>query len=219
MTNFYILLGIDQQADLEKIKSAYRRNAKQFHPDTSFCSEAAEKFNEITEAYKTLADAEKRRAYDESLRREKSLPRRAPVEDLIPRRPARYAASGKYGWSPEDLVADVRQASYRRYKTGLPERDMVVELVLSPRQAREGGLIPVVFPALQRCPACSTADMWERLFCTYCHGTGQVRTELRFSLSIPPQTSDGTTVSLSLEDIGLKGVGLHVAVRISPIGY
>jgi hypothetical protein len=41
--------------------------------------------------------------------------------------------------------------------------------------------------------------------------------EREFSLSIPPLTAEGTVVSLSLEDIGLRGVQLHVEVRVDPL--
>jgi molecular chaperone DnaJ len=219
MANFYIILGVDRCADQDKIKSAYRRSAKRFHPDTSVCSESAEKFKQLTEAYHTLSDTEKRRCYDEKLRREEMSFRRAPVEDLIPRgRPGRNPDGRPFGFSPEDLVTDVRQGSYRTHWHGRPERDLYVELKLSPRQAREGGLVPVVLPVTQPCPACAASGLWQRLLCLRCAGTGRVHSELKFSISIPPRTANGTTVSLSMEDIGLKDVGLHVAVRVSPIG-
>jgi hypothetical protein len=48
-------------------------------------------------------------------------------------------------------------------------------------------------------------------------GHGSVRTEREFSLSIPPRTGSGTAVSLSLEDIGLWGVRLHVEVQVDPL--
>jgi DnaJ-class molecular chaperone len=57
----------------------------------------------------------------------------------------------------------------------------------------------------------------DEFFCPACFGRGSVSTEREFSLSIPPRTASGTAVSLSLEDIGLRGVQLHVEVQVDPL--
>ena len=67
MTDFYSVLGVAKDASAEQIKQAYRKLAKQYHPDATGGDKAAEqKFIEVNEAYDTLSDAEKRRAYDEA---------------------------------------------------------------------------------------------------------------------------------------------------------
>lgn len=63
--DYYKILGINEQADEEQIKQAYRRLAKKYHPDLNpDNSEAEAKFKDIVEAYETLGDAGKRHEYD-----------------------------------------------------------------------------------------------------------------------------------------------------------
>jgi curved DNA-binding protein CbpA len=63
-TDYYALLGVTPDATPAQIKSAYRKLAKQYHPDVNISSDAAEKFREVTEAYDTLTDPNRRRRYD-----------------------------------------------------------------------------------------------------------------------------------------------------------
>lgn len=63
--NFYEVLGVTKTASEDEIKSAFRKLARQYHPDLHPGDEAAaNKFKEINEAYETLSDAQKRAEYD-----------------------------------------------------------------------------------------------------------------------------------------------------------
>ncbi|MFH1263686.1 MAG: DnaJ C-terminal domain-containing protein [Pseudomonadota bacterium] len=63
--DFYKILGVDQSAGEGEIKKAYRKLAKQYHPDINPGNKGAEdKFKEITEAYAVLSDPQKRKQYD-----------------------------------------------------------------------------------------------------------------------------------------------------------
>ena len=64
--DYYKILGVEKSADAKEIKKAYRRLARQYHPDMNPGDKAAEaRFKEINEAHEVLSDAEKRRKYDE----------------------------------------------------------------------------------------------------------------------------------------------------------
>ena len=60
----YAVLGVERDADAESIKKAYRRLARQYHPDVNSEPGAAERFKEVSHAYEVLSDPEKRRVYD-----------------------------------------------------------------------------------------------------------------------------------------------------------
>lgn len=63
--DYYEVLGVSRTASVDEIKKAYRKLAKQHHPDQSKGAAGAEdKFKEANEAYEVLSDAEKRKAYD-----------------------------------------------------------------------------------------------------------------------------------------------------------
>ena len=63
--DYYEILGVPRDADSGQIKSAFRRLARQYHPDVSDAPDAEERFKEINEAYAVLSDNQKRSAYDQ----------------------------------------------------------------------------------------------------------------------------------------------------------
>jgi len=62
--DLYETLGVARDADADAIKKAYRRMARQYHPDVNPDPEAQERFKEVSAAYEVLSDPEKRRMYD-----------------------------------------------------------------------------------------------------------------------------------------------------------
>ncbi len=75
--DYYASLGVERDATAEAIKKAYRKLARQYHPDVAKEEGAEERFKEISEAYQTLSDPEKRQAYDD-------LGRHRPGDDFNP---------------------------------------------------------------------------------------------------------------------------------------
>jgi len=65
MKDYYKVLGVSPKASESEIRSAYRKLARQYHPDVSKEANAEERFKEIGEAYETLKDKEKRAEYDQ----------------------------------------------------------------------------------------------------------------------------------------------------------
>ncbi|MEK9938815.1 MAG: DnaJ domain-containing protein, partial [Ilumatobacter sp.] len=65
MSDFYELLGVSRQASAEEIKKAYRKRARELHPDANPDDpDAAERFKELSKAYQVLSDDDQRARYD-----------------------------------------------------------------------------------------------------------------------------------------------------------
>lgn len=69
MKDYYAALGIDSDASLAAIKTAYRKKASEFHPDKNTDADAPARFREVQEAYDLLSDARLRKEYDENRQR------------------------------------------------------------------------------------------------------------------------------------------------------
>jgi curved DNA-binding protein len=63
--DYYKILGVPRTADADEIKRAYRKLARQYHPDKNKAKGSEDKFKEINEANEVLSDAKKRQAYDQ----------------------------------------------------------------------------------------------------------------------------------------------------------
>ena len=85
LDNFYARLGIPRNASLDEVQRAYRRAARQFHPDTNKNTGANELFLLVQEAFDTLQDVQKRRAYDATLPEDIDAPPALMVNALYSR--------------------------------------------------------------------------------------------------------------------------------------
>lgn len=109
--DYYAALGVPVDADLQQIKKAYRKLARQHHPDVSKAPGAEARFKEAAEAYATLKDPEKRAAYDE-------LGRRPPGEEFAPPPQWRHDHGPEAAGFEDAELADLLAALGRRHAGG-----------------------------------------------------------------------------------------------------
>ena len=134
--DYYAALEVPRDADAETIKKSYRRLARKYHPDVSSEEGAENRFKEISEAYDTLRDPEKRAAYD-------ALGQRRPGEDMQPPPDWReqFGAGGFEGFEDTDL-ADLLAALAARHgaQAARPRagRDYDISAAISLEDAHRG---------------------------------------------------------------------------------
>ena len=182
--DFYQILGVPDTASAEEIKKAYRRLAKQYHPDANPSTpSAAERFKEISEAHATLSDPDKRKQYD--------LMRKYGAFDPATRRSGTRspggAGAGAGAYTSEEVdfgdlggfgLGDIFSSIFgkgRREEGPREELEAVVEVPF--RVAALGGKISVVLPMTETCPACAgsgAAPGAKISTCPECNGRGTV---------------------------------------------
>lgn len=233
--DYYQSLGLARGASADDIRSAYRRLAKQYHPDVNREPGAEERFKEINEAYGVLSDEEKRAAYD------------------------RYGHAGLQGnldfgdFGFSDIFEQFfggfapRSSSRRGPRRGA---DLRYDLTISFETAIKGGEEEVVVTRAETCPTCRGSgaepgtsptrcsnckgsgevrqvrqtflgSMVSVTTCPTCRGTGetistpchtclgrtQVRRERKLTFTIPPGVDNGTQIRLAGEGEPGQGGG------------
>jgi len=176
--DFYQVLGVPETATPPEIKKAYRRLAKQHHPDANPNNpQAAEKFKAISEAHSVLSDAEKRKHYDQM--------RKLGAFDGFRRQGAPSGRpSGAPGGGTEEFefgemgLGDIFSSIFGRGRREDNRGETLEAVVEVPfRVAALGGKIPVTLPVTESCSAChgSGAAPGAKLnTCPECNGRGTV---------------------------------------------
>ena len=133
------MLGVPRDADQDAIRRAYRKLAREYHPDLNSDSDAEERFKELGEAYEVLSDADKRERYDRLGARWREAEREAPgesFEDFFAHQGFGGSSRGEFG---EDLFEALFGARADRPAGPLRGRDREALLELSLEDALAGG--------------------------------------------------------------------------------
>ncbi len=171
--DYYQLLGVSPQAPLEEIKRAYRKRARELHPDANPGDQAAaERFREVARAYEVLSNPETRARYDRF--GEEGVRGGARADDLFGGGLGDLFDAFFGGGSPF-----TSNPFGGRGASGPPQgQDMEIIVDLGFEQAVFGDRVAVTLPMPQRCVDCdgSGAGSGTRpVTCADCNGAGQVR--------------------------------------------
>ncbi len=171
--DYYKTLGVEKNASADQIKSAYRRLAKQYHPDLHpNDAAAAEKFKEINEAYSVVGDPEKRGRYD---RGEMDMNGAGGFNPY----------GGGFSASGFDDIFDMFSdafgfggSSRRRASNSSVGSDITYTIELTFMESILGCKKPVNFTRIERCSSCGGSGAKDDSClktCDKCGGSGQVR--------------------------------------------
>src|SRR5947207_796746 len=140
--DYYKVLGVERAASADRIKAAYRRLARKYHPDVSKEPNAEARFKEMQEAYEVLKDPEKRAAYDELGANWKAGEQFRPPPDWgsgleSPGGAGRAGGGGQAG----DLYLEVHVQPHRLF--ALEGRDVTLTFPVAPWEAALGASVTV----------------------------------------------------------------------------
>jgi molecular chaperone DnaJ len=168
--DYYDVLGVPREADDSQVKKAFRRLARELHPDVNAHDpEAEEKFKEAAEAYEVLSDAERRRQYDTY-----------GHEGL---RSGGYAPNFDGFGSISDLFSAFFGGGSGGSRGGpMQGGDVAVAVEIDLGQAARGAQVTVSYDAIIRCETCKGNGAKPGTpirTCSRCGGAGQVQAVTR----------------------------------------
>jgi molecular chaperone DnaJ len=240
--DFYAVLGVSKSASSDEIKKAYRKLARQLHPDHNpGNAEAEERFKAVSEAYDVLSDDKRRREYDEM---------RSLFGSGAFRRGARTGGAGQpfdlsdlFGPGPgapgpgttgdrrfggggfSDLFSSIFSGGPATRRGPTRGRDVETEVTLDFAQAVKGSTLPLTLRAPGVCDVCHGSGAkpgTQPRTCPQCHGSGLVtRNQGAFSMAEPCRECQGTGSIVDEKCPECRGTGgvtknRTLTVRIPP---
>jgi molecular chaperone DnaJ len=196
--DYYKTLGVGKNASDTEIKKAYRKLARQYHPDQNAGDkQAEERFKEISQAYDVLSDPEKRKAYDRGS---------GPFGGFgVPGGFDPSTFSGGFGDILSNLFGGGAGGGQRPGGRGGVRggaratqrgRDLETEVSLSFDQAVNGAQVPLAVPTSQPCPTCHGSGAKPGTtprVCPVCEGRGiESQSQGIFSISQPCSNCHGS---------------------------
>ncbi|MCB9511786.1 MAG: J domain-containing protein [Deferribacteres bacterium] len=218
MTNkdLYSVLGVSENASAEEIKKAYKKLAKQYHPDKNRGNKAAEDhFKEISEAHSVLGNSEKRAKYDQLRKMGAGTYNFAGEgiswDDIFAKMGSGFgtgAGSGGFHFSNagNDFSLDELFGSFfggpdhtARQRAHGKGSDIRTSISIPFQIAVEGGRIELKIPTEVACPVCRGTGHQggaHSHYCSRCNGTARVTQSRTIAAKIPAGIDDGATLRL-----------------------
>ena len=175
--DYYEVLGVDKSASEDELKRAYRKLAKQYHPDMNPDNKEAElKFKEVNEAYEVLSDAEKRQKYDTYGH---------AAFDPSMGGGAGFGGFGGFGGGGFDF-GDIFSSIFggggggRSRSNAVDGEDIAVRVTISFEEAVFGCKKEISFARIEACSDCGASGAAKGTkpeTCKTCNGSGHVRVQ------------------------------------------
>jgi molecular chaperone DnaJ len=214
--DYYKTLGVGKNASDEEIKKAYRKLARQYHPDRNpGDKQAEERFKDISQAYDTLSDSDKRKQYDRG---------QGPLGGFgMPNfDPNTFTGGGGFS----DIFSNLFGGGGPGARSGgvrgprAPEargHDLETEVTLSFDQAVHGTQVPLAVPTSQPCPTCHGTGAkpgTQPRVCPVCNGRGvEAQSQGIFSISQPCSHCGGSGTVIDDPCSTCDGTGAQRSVR------
>lgn len=215
--DYYQILGVARDADEKQIKAAYRKKARQHHPDVNKGDASAEeRFKELNEAYEVLKDPEKRSRYDRfgadwERYQQAETSGAAGSRDFSDwfaggtggsgyRYERRTGDTGGFSDFFETLFGDsFGRTSTRRQASPRPVRgqDYEYPLEVSLRDAYAGSTRRFDVQIQERCETCGGTGLNGTGLCPVCHGNGYLPRTKTIEVKIPAGVRDGSKVRVA----------------------
>ncbi len=224
--DYYQILGVRRDASEKEIKQAYRRLARQYHPDLNPGDKSAEaKFKEINKAYEVLSDPEKRKKYDQFGEQWEFAEQfgRGGKEGEVRWEFTPGGTTFEYGDLGEldDILSRVFGDSAMRFTKG-PRRGQDVELPIEVtlEEAYRGSTRLIQVRVEEPCVACGGTGRVDNRVCTMCNGAGGKVTPKRLEVKIPVGVKDGSRIRIAGQGGPGWGGGsrgdLYLVVKVLP---
>src|SRR2546423_1730641 len=215
--DYYKILGVAKNASEEEIKKAYRKLARQYHPDRNQGDKRAEeRFKEVSQAHDVLSDPDKRKAYDRGSGPLGGFGMPGGVD------PGSFTGGvgdilsnlfGGGGGPGADRAGGVRGGRAREARG----RDLETEVSLTFDQAVNGAQVPLAIPTSQPCPTCHGTGAKPGTtpkVCPVCNGRGlESQSQGIFSISQPCSNCHGTGTVIEDPCPTCGGTGAQRSVR------
>ena len=216
--NYYEILQVETDASFLQIKTAYRRLARKYHPDVNKTREAVEIFKEITTAYETLSDCEKRRQYDilkgifksaqPQKEENKETPKQTPPQ---PKKQKRHSFINNIKFWSAKFKKNQREKEFHKPKRG---KDLTTEITITPDEVMTGSQRIVHIRTTKTCPQCQGHRFTNGNKCARCSGTGMVTESKRLTVTIPKNIKHGAKLRIKGEGAEGKNGGANGDVYI-----
>ncbi|MEH3033827.1 MAG: molecular chaperone DnaJ [Aeromicrobium erythreum] len=202
MANYYDLLGVSRDAGADELKKAYRRLARQLHPDVNDAPDAADRFKEVTQAYEVLSDPQKRAVYDRG---------------GDPLGGARGGSGFGQGFSFDDIMDAFFGGGSQRGPRSRSQRgqDALLRLRVDLAEAVFGLTRDLTVDTAVVCGTCDgdgSAEGSDPVTCGTCHGHGEVQSvqrsllgDIRTARTCPTCQGFGTVITDPCAECGGDG--------------